>query len=380
MLLARRLCLWRGGPVLAARLSSAAKVGRVEVSSSGERAVVYDLSDESFSDDEDDADIDAKPGSLTGSPAKKRTKLFDRTRRFADVAYLEACAGKGGDGCMAFLREKFRPDGGPAGGDGGRGGSVLVRASANTTSLHNVPSRVRGENGESGKGKLRHGRNGKDIVLSVPVGTVVMRRVDDPASESDSDMSDAEDSPATYEQIADLADDGASLLLSEGGKGGKGNARFVTSTERAPRHTTPGETRAPLHFQLELKTLADIGLVGLPNAGKSTLLRAVSNAHPKVAPYPFTTLNPFVGVIEYRDYHRLSMADIPGLIAGAHLNRGLGHQFLRHIERSRVLVYVVDLTGGVVDASAKTIENAPFKMPTNMYEENMNFVATLCLL
>ncbi|KCV68486.1 hypothetical protein H696_04779 [Fonticula alba] len=266
-------------------------------------------------------------------PARKARHQFDRMRLFIDEVRLTVRAGSGGNGCVSFLREKFRPDGGPDGGDGGRGGNVYVRASSSYTSLHGLQRSYVAFNGEKGHGRHRHGGKGRDVYIDVPPGTIVK------VSESQGDQ------PVV---VADLSTVGQTYLLAEGGRGGRGNMRFMTSTNRAPRQFTYGEKRTPVFVRLELKTLADVGLVGMPNAGKSTLLRAVSNAHPKVAPYPFTTLNPFVGVIEYADFFQLKMADIPGIIEGAHRNRGLGHRFLRHIERSRVLVYVVDITGGAL--------------------------------
>ena len=249
---------------------------------------------------------------------------------FVDKVTIRVKAGNGGNGCCSFRREKFIPKGGPDGGDGGDGGSVYLEASTGEQSLVSLvyQTRYRAQNGPGGRGAGQHGRNADDIAVKVPVGTIVK-------------------DTATDEIVGDLDAPGVRVLVAQGGRGGRGNARFATSTNRVPRYAEPGTEGEEKTLFLELKTIADGGLVGYPNAGKSTLLGAVSAARPKVAPYPFTTLHPVVGVIEfdYPDYSRLTLADIPGLIDGAHENVGLGHSFLKHIERTKVLIYVLDMAG-----------------------------------
>ena len=246
--------------------------------------------------------------------------------KFIDEATIEVHAGKGGDGVASFRREKFVPRGGPDGGDGGRGGSIYAIADRNINTLIDYRyARIhRAKNGEKGQGSDCYGRSAPDIELRMPVGTVV----------SDLDSG---------ELIADLDHDGERALLAKGGKGGLGNLHFKSSTNRAPRQFTVGEPGENRKLKLELKVLADVGLLGMPNAGKSTLIRAVSAARPKVADYPFTTLHPNLGVVRVDESRSFVIADIPGLIEGAAEGAGLGHQFLRHLARTRLLLHLVDI-------------------------------------
>ncbi|MDA8382779.1 MAG: GTPase ObgE [Betaproteobacteria bacterium] len=246
--------------------------------------------------------------------------------KFIDEAFIEVSAGKGGNGVASFRREKFIPKGGPDGGDGGRGGSIFVVADRNINTLIDYRyARIhRAKNGESGRGSDCYGKSADDIVLRMPVGTVI----------TDED---------TGETLTDLTHDRQKVLLAKGGQGGLGNLHFKSSTNRAPRQCTLGEPGEHRRLKLELKVLADVGLLGMPNAGKSTLIRAVSAARPKVADYPFTTLQPNLGVVRVDHDRSFVVADIPGLIAGAAEGAGLGHQFLKHLARTRLLLHVVDL-------------------------------------
>src|SRR5437867_11777430 len=258
---------------------------------------------------------------------------------FVDRVNVFAQAGTGGRGSVSFRREKFVPKGGPDGGDGGRGGNVILRADRHVDNLANLfyEPLIKAKNGGHGMGKKMSGRAGADKIVKVPVGTVVW-----PAKEEKHPPSTSEQSAIP---VTDLARDEQKFVLCCGGAGGKGNVHFKSSRNRAPRQYTEGEEGEEGYFLLELRTIADAGLVGYPNAGKSTLLRKVSAARPKVAAYPFTTLHPIVGVIEFPGYRRATIADIPGLVEGAHRGRGLGHEFLRHITRCRVLVFVIDVAG-----------------------------------
>ena len=282
---------------------------------------------------------------------------------FVDRIKVFAQAGNGGRGCVSFRREKFVPRGGPDGGDGGRGGDVILRADVHTDNLTNLYYEpiVKAKSGTHGMGKKMHGKGAPAKVVKVPIGTVVYRaeapppRSDDDAELEASVVSDdgeekakrvrAPTLPLEADQVADLAKDGEELVLCAGGKGGKGNVHFKSSRNRAPVQFTEGEEGEQGYFLLELRTIADAALVGYPNAGKSTLIGKLSAAHPKVAPYPFTTLRPNVGVVELDEYRRATVADIPGLIEGAHRNVGLGHDFLRHITRCKFLLFVVDAAG-----------------------------------
>jgi GTP-binding protein len=256
---------------------------------------------------------------------------------FVDRIKVFAQAGKGGRGCVSFRREKFVPKGGPDGGDGGRGGDVILRADVHVDNLSNLfyEPIIKAKNGGHGQGKKMHGRGAVPKIVKVPIGTVVL-------PDRSQTTNPAKDNGAP---IADLTREGEEFVLCEGGRGGKGNVHFKSSKNRAPIQYGEGEEGEQGHFIFELRTMADAALVGYPNAGKSTLLGKISAAHPKVAPYPFTTLHPIVGVIEFDGYRRASIADVPGLIEGAHRNVGLGHDFLRHITRCRILLFVLDIAG-----------------------------------
>ncbi|MBF6568702.1 MAG: GTPase ObgE [Candidatus Binataceae bacterium] len=249
--------------------------------------------------------------------------------RFIDETRVFVRAGNGGDGAIAFLREKYRPFGGPSGGDGGRGGDVILEVDEGLMTLLDFKYKPRliAGNGEPGRGKHQNGHGGADLIVRVPPGTL--------AFDEDSG-----------ELLADLVLPGARQIIAPGGGGGSGNMHFVTSTRRAPRIATPGGAGVQRTVRLELRLVAEVGLIGLPNAGKSTLLAAMTAAHPKIAPYPFTTLTPNLGrVITGIGEHSFSIADIPGLIEGAHVGHGLGIRFLRHLSRTRLLLYVLDLSG-----------------------------------
>ncbi len=252
---------------------------------------------------------------------------------FVDEVDIHVEAGHGGRGCLAFRREKRVPRGGPSGGDGGHGGSVFVVASPHVNTLINYrfhPEFAAGRGGH-GEGSNRTGSNGDDLELAVPIGTLVYEKTADAGQ--------------ALTLLADLAEEGQRVLVAKGGRGGMGNARFATATNRAPRKVQPGEEGEVKDLRLELRLLADVGLVGFPNAGKSTLIARISAARPKIADYPFTTLTPNLGVVRLSDDRSFVVADVPGLIEGAHRGLGLGHQFLRHLERTKVLVHLVDVSG-----------------------------------
>lgn len=247
---------------------------------------------------------------------------------FIDKVNLQLTAGKGGNGIIAWRREKFVPKGGPAGGNGGHGGSIIFQATAQNYSLEDFRHRpiVKAENGHNGGSANKHGKKGEDLVLKVPIGTIVKDK-------------------KTGEILHDFTSDKETYPVCQGGIGGKGNNFFKSSTQRAPIICTEGSQGEFKEVELELKLLADIGLVGFPNAGKSTLISQLTHVKVKIAPYPFTTLTPNLGLIEFEDYTRLLIADIPGIIENAHKNKGLGFAFLKHIERTSLLIYVIDVAG-----------------------------------
>ena len=257
---------------------------------------------------------------------------------FVDHAKIYVKAGKGGNGCIAFLREKFRPKGGPCGGDGGHGGSIVLKTDSNLSTLHDLKYNKKyiAQNGENGKGKNMHGKNGIDTVILLPLGTIVKNS-------------------ETNETIIDLDKENQSFVVAKGGNGGFGNARFKTKINTAPRIANDGLDGLEFNLELELKILADIGLVGFPNAGKSTFIRSVSNAKPKIADYPFTTLVPNLGIVKYLDYQTYVVADIPGIIEGASAGKGLGIQFLKHIERTKVLVFLIDVNTEDINHELKAL-------------------------
>ena len=303
---------------------------------------------------------------------------------FVDEIKIYARAGHGGKGCVAFQREKYRPKGGPSGGNGGRGGNVILQADHDLNNLiaQYYQPRLLAKDGEAGLGKGMDGHAGKDLVVKVPCGTLVWK-LDGPmaptlpaaareeearpgltsvasrrplfrtstagqALEIDLGKEERGEQSASRDRgdlVTDLTTHGQQFVLCKGGRGGLGNRNFATAARQAPRFAQPGESGEEGDYLLELRIIAEVGLVGYPNAGKSTLLTAISHARPKVAPYPFTTLHPQIGIVEYPDYYRLTVCDVPGLIEGAHRNVGLGHEFLRHIERCKVLVLLLDMAG-----------------------------------
>jgi GTP-binding protein len=305
---------------------------------------------------------------------------------FIDEIKIYARAGHGGKGCVAFQREKYRPKGGPSGGNGGRGGNVILQADHDLNNLiaQYYQPRLIAEEGKPGMGKGMDGHAGKDLIVKVPCGTLVWRIASSETAEGRSHTGEVgkprlltasstrplirsargssameinlaeetEDVAATSttsgpegELVADLTQHGQQFVLCKGGRGGLGNRNFATSVRQAPRFAQPGEPGEEGEFLFELRIIAEVGLVGYPNAGKSTLLTAISHARPKIAPYPFTTLHPQIGIVEYQDFYRLTVCDVPGLIEGAHRNVGLGHSFLRHIERCKILVLLLDMAG-----------------------------------
>ena len=311
---------------------------------------------------------------------------------FVDEVKIFARAGHGGAGCVAFERAAYRPKGGPSGGNGGRGGSVILEATRDLNNLIDLFYRPRliAANGLPGQGQKKEGKAGRDIKILVPCGSIIWGRppiapepekpkeeiieppthfetanlgqavtVDDqlrayeidlaslPEDEDDAEVGPVQDleEPLPDEVLADLTEHGQTYVLCKGGRGGLGNKNFATARRQAPRFAQPGEPGFEGAFRVELRMIADVGLVGYPNAGKSTLLGEISSANPKIAPYPFTTLHPRIGIVEYQDFHRVTVCDIPGLVKGAHMNVGLGHQFLRHIRRCRALTLLIDMAG-----------------------------------
>lgn len=248
--------------------------------------------------------------------------------QFVDYVKIGVKAGDGGRGCVSFRREKYVPRGGPDGGDGGRGGNIIIKALAHLNTLLDLryKRQYRAKRGGHGKGKKMHGKDGDDLIIPVPMGTVVK---------------DEE----TEEILADLDTEGKMIIVAKGGRGGLGNAHFTTSTRQTPRFAQPGEKGEEKSLIIELKLLADVGLIGFPNAGKSTLISVISAARPKIADYPFTTLKPNLGVVKLENFRSFVVADIPGLIEGAHAGAGLGFQFLRHVERTSILLHLVDVSG-----------------------------------
>jgi GTP-binding protein len=246
---------------------------------------------------------------------------------FIDYAVIEVQSGKGGDGTIAFRREKFVPKGGPSGGNGGKGGNILFESNRNLSTLldFKYKRKYKAGNGENGGTSLKDGKNGRDIVIKVPVGTVIKDYL-------------------TKNVLHDLNKPAKKAIVAKGGKGGKGNSKFATPTNQTPRKAEQGKQGETRKIILELKLIADIGLVGFPNAGKSTLISKISSARPKIADYPFTTLEPNLGIVRYKDFNSFTVADIPGIIEGAHRGKGLGYKFLRHIERTRIILFMIDIT------------------------------------
>ena len=260
--------------------------------------------------------------------------------KFIDYVTIDVKAGNGGNGCVAFLREKFRPKGGPSGGDGGHGGSIFFKVDSNLSTLSDLTynKHYKSDDGNNGKGKNMHGKNGEDIFIRVPEGTIVKDFL-------------------TKQVIVDLVKNGQEFMIAKGGNGGFGNARFKTQRITAPRVANQGQKGESRKLELELKVLADVGLVGFPNAGKSTFISSVSNARPKIADYPFTTLVPNLGIVRYGDYETFVVADIPGLIEGASKGKGLGNIFLKHIERTKALIYMIDINDENYKKTFQTLFN-----------------------
>ena len=280
---------------------------------------------------------------------------------FIDYATVYVKAGDGGDGCIAFLREKFRPKGGPAGGDGGNGGSIIFKTDQNLSTLHDLSynKKYYAKKGENGKGKNMHGKNGEDVLINVPIGTIL----------KDSD---------SKKIIADLNKPNQRIVIAKGGNGGFGNARFKTQQNTAPRKANSGQLGQEFKLDLELKVLADVGLVGFPNAGKSTFISSISNAKPKIADYPFTTLVPNLGIVKFNDYKSCVIADIPGIIEGASDGKGLGIQFLKHIERTKILAFIVDVTSDDVKKEYNVLLKELKKYKKSLVEKPHFLILSKC--
>jgi len=271
---------------------------------------------------------------------------------FIDYAQITVKAGDGGDGAITFRREKYVPKGGPSGGNGGEGGNVILEAHHNFSTLldFRYKKNYKAQNGAPGASALKDGKNGENIIIKVPVGTIIK---------------DAENE----RQLFDLDEDGKQYIVAKGGRGGKGNSNFATSTNQTPRYAEPGRPGEEKKITLELKLIADIGLVGFPNAGKSTLISTISAARPKIANYPFTTLEPNLGIVKYKDYKSFTVADIPGIIEGASEGKGLGLKFLRHIERTKILLFLIDISSEDYQKEYKVLLNELKKYSPKLAEK-----------
>lgn len=280
---------------------------------------------------------------------------------FIDHVIIEVTAGRGGDGCVSFRREKYVPRGGPDGGDGGRGGDVIVEASGRLATLLDLhyQRHYRAEDGAHGRGKSKRGRNGAHKRVTVPPGTVI----------KDVDSGSV---------VGELLSSGETCVVASGGRGGMGNERFKSASNQAPRKSTEGRAGEQRQLEITLKLIADVGLVGEPNAGKSTLLGVLSAAHPKVAPYPFTTRTPVLGIVKTGDFNTFVMVDIPGLIEGAHLGKGMGKEFLRHVERCRVLLYLIDVTLPGVEDSYRKLRHEILQYDPRLLEKPSVVALTKC--
>lgn len=273
---------------------------------------------------------------------------------FIDYAQIEVSSGNGGDGVVTFRREKYVPKGGPSGGNGGTGGSVIFETQSNLSTLLHFKYKRKyfAGNGKPGASALKDGKNGNDIIINVPVGTIVK---------------DAN----TEEILLDLSEPNKQTVFAKGGVGGKGNSNFATPTRRTPRFATNGKPGVHTNLILELKLIADVGLVGFPNAGKSTLISKISAAKPKIADYPFTTLEPNLGIVRYKDFQSFTVADIPGIIEGAHQGKGLGIKFLRHIERTKILLFLIDVTSANYQKDFDTLYNELKKFSKKLVDKKI---------